>query len=135
MEQSLILKCAGVLIQDRRVLVVKTVSGWIAPGGKIEIGENDGACLIRELGEELGIKVIPANLNLMHTYKAEAHGKAGVQVEMRVYQVESWGGRIQPRGEVMEERFIAAAEARHLPLGSIMKTKVIPKLVRAGLID
>jgi 8-oxo-dGTP diphosphatase len=53
---------AGVLIEDRRVLLTQRKQGshlagaWEFPGGKIEPGEDPRAALERELEEEIGIE-------------------------------------------------------------------------------
>jgi A/G-specific adenine glycosylase len=54
---------AGVLVRGGRVLLARRPEGkllaglWEFPGGKQESGENLQACLQRELGEELGVRV------------------------------------------------------------------------------
>ena len=61
----LVAACALVDV-DGRVLIGKRPEGkalaglWEFPGGKVEAGESPEACLIRELDEELGIKVAEA---------------------------------------------------------------------------
>lgn len=53
----------GVIVDDDKVLCVQRSENmslplkWEFPGGKIELGETAEACLIRELEEELEIKV------------------------------------------------------------------------------
>jgi 8-oxo-dGTP diphosphatase len=60
---TFVLVVAGVLIEDRRVLLTQRKVGthlagtWELPGGKIEPGEDPRDALVRELREELGIEV------------------------------------------------------------------------------
>lgn len=54
---------AAVLVRDGRVLAARRAPGrreallWELPGGKVEAGEDDAAALVRELDEELGVRV------------------------------------------------------------------------------
>ena len=52
------------LVDGDRVLVAQRSGGpydgcWEFPGGKVERGEDDLAALVREIGEELGVGVVP----------------------------------------------------------------------------
>lgn len=64
----------GILKKEDKVLVAKRPSGkpysgyWEFPGGKIEDNEVSKDALIRELYEELGIKVITAQPLFKHTH-------------------------------------------------------------------
>lgn len=59
----LIVVACALIDQDNRVLVAQRPEGgtmahlWEFPGGKLEVGETPEQALIRELDEELGIKV------------------------------------------------------------------------------
>jgi 8-oxo-dGTP diphosphatase len=59
----------GKLLACRRSAVSEHALEWEFPGGKIEHGETEEACLIREIGEELAVdvsiiqKLQPVNYN------------------------------------------------------------------------
>lgn len=56
---------AGLIIKDGRVLLVHNRKHGMRiepPGGKVHTGETPQECVIRELEEELGIKVEPIEL-------------------------------------------------------------------------
>ena len=69
---------AAVLIDARgRVLMQRRPPGkrhaglWEFPGGKVELGEKRESALIREVAEELGIAIAPADLALAMESRAE----------------------------------------------------------------
>ncbi len=43
----------AIIIQDKKLLMVRKKKVWILPGGKVEPGETDLECLVREIAEEL----------------------------------------------------------------------------------
>jgi len=66
--QTLLVAACALIDIDGRVLLGKRPAGktlaglWEFPGGKVEPGETPEACLIRELDEELGVKITHACL-------------------------------------------------------------------------
>ena len=66
--QILLVAAVAMIDADGRVLIAKRPRGkhleglWEFPGGKVDAGETPEACLIRELDEELGVKVTEACL-------------------------------------------------------------------------
>ena len=91
---------AGLLIDSGRVLLEKrpddarvTPGVWDTPGGHIEDGERPEAALIRELEEELSIKVQEFTLALVRDVWEE---EASALYRHYVYSVTKWLGEITP---------------------------------------
>ena len=62
---------------------------WEFPGGKVEPGETPYQALVRELEEELGIRVLQAQPWLMRCHRYEhAH------VELNFFRVRAWEGEL-----------------------------------------
>jgi 8-oxo-dGTP diphosphatase len=62
-ERTTVLVAAGVLSREGRILAARRKRGshlgghWEFPGGKIEPDESPEECLVRELSEEIGVRV------------------------------------------------------------------------------
>jgi 8-oxo-dGTP diphosphatase len=60
-ERKPTLRASGLLVQDRRLLMVKQARGgeayWLLPGGGVEYGETLAEALRREFLEELGMRI------------------------------------------------------------------------------
>lgn len=53
----------GICFMEGKVILVQNEhSEWDLPGGKLGFGESLEECLVREMKEELGIKVLPVEL-------------------------------------------------------------------------
>src|SRR5512144_1887940 len=83
---------------DGQVLFAQRPTGkvyagyWEFPGGKIEPGESSHAALVRELDEELGIRVIEAR-----EWLAQRHVYPHAHVELRFFLISDWEGELHPR--------------------------------------
>ena len=72
--------CAAIIRENGKILVSnrpdsKAAAGkWEFPGGKVEPGESFGACIIREMQEELALDVMPLDVifDIIHHYPAGA---------------------------------------------------------------
>jgi 8-oxo-dGTP pyrophosphatase MutT (NUDIX family) len=58
MTHSFPVSVKGVAIQNGKVLLLENERDeWELPGGKLELGEDPGDCVVREIGEETGWQV------------------------------------------------------------------------------
>jgi 8-oxo-dGTP diphosphatase len=101
MGSGLLLVAACALIDaDGRVLLAKRPPGrpleglWEFPGGKIEQGETPEAALIRELDEELGIRVSP---KCLAPFTFASHGYEAFHLLMPLYVCRKWEGEVTAR--------------------------------------
>jgi 8-oxo-dGTP pyrophosphatase MutT (NUDIX family) len=61
---------------------------WELPGGKVDGGEKDSEALVREVGEETGLRVRSVGKMLLKHERMITKGKhAGRQFEERIYEV------------------------------------------------
>jgi 8-oxo-dGTP diphosphatase len=101
-----------------RVLVTQRPAGkphagfWEFPGGKRDGEETELQCLVRELREELGIEVLPADcaplLKLQHRYPERL-------VSLNVWTVARYGGHATGcEGQAL--RWLMPAELDSVPL-------------------
>lgn len=104
MEHSYIDKLAWVYVKDGKVLSTRSrgKDTWYIPGGKREGNETDEQALIREIGEELSVDLMPKTMRHYGTFEAQAHGKPeGTMVRMTCYTAD-FIGDIRPAAEVEE---------------------------------
>ena len=101
MAKDILLVAACALIDvDGRVLLAKRPEGkslaglWEFPGGKVEKGETPEAALVRELEEELGIKV-PQKCLAPITFAS--HEYEAFHLLMPLYVCRNWEGDIVPQ--------------------------------------
>lgn len=135
--QETIYKAAGLIIEDRKLLVTRSKGKtiFIAPGGKLKPGETYKQALVRELMEELGITVSEDDLEEFGSFDAPAAGQEEKIVHMATFLVNAFQGALVPRSEVEKKAWVNSANERKLPLGSIFEHMVIPRLAHQGLID
>ena len=102
---------AGILEAEGRVLLTRRRAGthlaglWEFPGGKVEAGESDEAALVRELLEEIGVRVRVGRLfeRVTHAYPE------------RTVDLASTGVRLEGTPEALEVADFAWVPLADLP--------------------
>jgi 8-oxo-dGTP diphosphatase len=101
MTKPVLLVVAAALFDDEgRILLAQRPVGkqlaglWEFPGGKLEPGETPEAALVRELEEELSIRVNESSLEPM-TFASFTYPT--FHLLMPLYGCKKWSGSIQPR--------------------------------------
>src|SRR5262245_58925531 len=88
------------LSPDGSILLAKRPEGrtlaglWEFPGGKVEPGEEPEAALLRELEEELGVRLRPENLVPLTSID---YPYPDFDLVMPLYLCEAWDGEITAR--------------------------------------
>ncbi|TQN28548.1 ADP-ribose pyrophosphatase YjhB (NUDIX family) [Haloactinospora alba] len=108
---------AWVHVENGRVLGTRSREKdvYYIPGGKRENGESDLQTLLREVGEELTVSVLPETAVHLGTYEAQAHGHPdGVTVRMSCYTGD-YRGTLTPSNEIADVVWLTHADRNSTP--------------------
>lgn len=106
---------AGILWKDGRYLGVRRPEGkahaglWEFPGGKVEPGEDPAAALVRELEEELDIRVLEVDF-----WREKIHEYPSCTVRLFFFHIRDFKGVPRPL-EGQGLRWLTPDEAVDLP--------------------
>ena len=110
---KIVLASCCILLKKNKILTTKRPAGkpfpnyWEFPGGKLERGESFYDAIIRELEEELGIKVKSKDLsiidNVSHSYELNS------VVVMAVFYIRKWTGIVKAK-EGQQIQWLTAAD-------------------------
>lgn len=106
-------------VRDGRLLTVRTTGKdrFFMPGGKVEPGESDAEALVREIHEELGVRLDPASVRSGFVAEAPGHGLGGRVVRMHCMYAEPAPGSPAPApsAEIAELAWLTPADAHRVP--------------------
>ena len=126
-------KLAWLEIKEGKILVAKSRGklAFYIPGGKREQGETDEQALLREIEEELSVKLKAESLSFYGVFEAQAHGHAkGVMVKMTCYQG-PYSGLIKANSEIEEIAWLGHKD-QHMV--SCVDRIIFDKLKRNGFL-
>jgi 8-oxo-dGTP diphosphatase len=114
----LLVAAAALVDADNRVLIARRPEGrsmaglWEFPGGKVAAGETPEEALVRELEEELSIKVC---LTCLAPFTFASHAYESFHLLMPLYLCRTWEGEIHPR-EGQEVKWVRALRLQDFPM-------------------
>ena len=112
---------------DGQTLLVRKrgTQAFMQPGGKIEAGEPAVAALSRELEEELGLIVDPAQARYLGSFAAPAANEPGFEVRCELFEVRIEVD-VQPAAEIEEVLWISADSHPQLNLAPLTRDSILP---------
>ncbi|MBT2338549.1 MULTISPECIES: NUDIX hydrolase [Pseudomonas] len=128
MTDSLIHIAAALLIgPDGRTLLVRKrgTRAFMQPGGKIEPHEQPVQALARELEEELGLVIDPAQARYLGPFSAPAANEPGFTVQAEVFLL-TLDTVVSPAAEIEEVRWIDPAGDGDLCLAPLTGEVILP---------
>ncbi|PCE14427.1 NUDIX hydrolase [Microbacterium sp. SZ1] len=119
---------AVILDRDGRVLVVRKhgTTRFMQPGGKPEAGETPAQTLIRELHEELGLRLADADLAPLGRFVSAAANEPGHRVIADAFAVDIAHADVTVQAELAELRWITPQDAETLPLAPLSVEHLLP---------
>ncbi len=135
--QKFIDKLAYVHILDQKILMSlsRGKETWYIPGGKRSRSfgrdETDEQALMREVEEELSVKLLPHSIKKYGVFEAQAHGHPkGVMVRMTCYMAD-YEGELLPASEIEKLEFFPYSRK---PESSAVDHLIFDDLKKKGLL-
>ncbi|MCW1245973.1 NUDIX domain-containing protein [Pseudomonas sp. SAICEU22] len=112
---------------DGRTLLVRKrgTRAFMQPGGKIEAHEQPVQALARELDEELGLKIDPAQARHLGQFSAPAANEPGFIVQAEVFLLET-DATVSPAAEIEEVRWVDPTPSNDLLLAPLTGEVILP---------
>jgi 8-oxo-dGTP diphosphatase len=118
MRPLLLVAACALIDADKRVLIAKRPEGrplaglWEFPGGKVEPGETPEDTVIREMDEELSVRITKPCLAPL-TFSS--HDYPEFHLLLALFICRRWEGSLEPR-EAQEIKWVRANRLRDFPM-------------------
>ncbi|WP_375747821.1 MULTISPECIES: NUDIX hydrolase [Pseudomonas] len=124
---------ALLLNPDGQTLLVRKrgTTAFMQPGGKIEPHELPVHALARELEEELGLVIDPAQASFLGQFSAPAANEPGFVVQAEIFQL-TIDAKVSPAAEIEEVIWIDPATDGDVVLAPLTRDLILP-FYRASL--
>lgn len=119
---------AALLIRgDGQTLLVRKrdTLAFMQPGGKIDAGEQPAEALVRELHEELNLRVDPSQAVYLGQFSAPAANEPGFTVEAELFKVQV-DVAVTPAAEIEEVCWINPMGEGDLHLAPLTRDLILP---------
>ncbi|MDI2141041.1 MULTISPECIES: NUDIX domain-containing protein [unclassified Pseudomonas] len=130
-----IIRIAAALLlnPDGQTLLVRkrNTAAFMQPGGKIEAHELPVHALARELEEELGLVIDPAQASFLGQFSAPAANEPGFVVQAEIFQL-TIDADVSPAAEIEEVIWIDPATDGDVVLAPLTRNLILP-FYRASL--
>lgn len=127
--RSIRVSAAVITDADGRLLLVRKAgtTAFMQPGGKPEAGEDAAQTLIRELAEEIGLRLQPTDLTALGEFTAPAANEPGFAVVADVFRVEIGDQQPVTDAEIEELRWVDRAAASALEVAPLAAAYFLPE--------
>jgi 8-oxo-dGTP pyrophosphatase MutT (NUDIX family) len=120
---------AAVIVDDHgRALVVRKrgTTRFMQPGGKPEAGESAARTLIRELEEELSLRVDEADLTPLGTFVSAAANEPDHRVVADAFALRAHADEVVVQAELAELRWLERGALPSVPLAPLSTEHLLP---------
>ncbi|GAA2963863.1 MULTISPECIES: NUDIX hydrolase [Microbacterium] len=113
---------------EGRLLLVRKAgtTAFMQPGGKPEPNETPAQTLVRELAEEVGLRVGSDALEALGSFAASAANEPGFEVVADVFRVDIGNQRPEPAAEIAELRWVTAGTASGIEIAPLAREYFLP---------